>query len=212
MQKRKSDDALLAQIDTELVEDEELLWVDQPDPVSVALSRRHLWRAGFGILWLFFVMLIFSNFFSFPMAGSFGTLRTPFGGFFSLFPLIFIGIGLFQVLTPVWASLKAVRSVYAITNQRAIIVSNLLTRSVQSYGQHQIQFIETSLNGQGTGDIIFQRSHHTRYSGRRYRRYTVEIGFFGVQNPREVEALMLREFMPDDGMYEKPKREDLLAL
>ena len=204
MQKRKNDSDLQSELEAELMPDEDLMWAGQPDPLRLALTPRHLWPALMGLLWLGFIALFFGGFGFFRFSG--------FGGMFTLIPLIFLGVGLWQVAHPLVEYLKANSTVYAVTNRRAIIASGLFARSVQSYSPTQMQFIDTRVHGSGTGDIIFRREERPRrvvtvtnfgYSG---RYYTAETGFFGVRNPREVEALMLDLFMTTRDEFEKPKR------
>lgn len=209
MQKTKTDEALSSELEMELVEGEELLWAGMPDPMSVALSRKTLWEGAAGLLFLLPVLFIFGNFF--PMF-SFGSSLMPTPSLFTILPLVFLGVGLWQIASPLRAYVSATRTLYGVTSNRAMIVKSLFSRSVKSYGPHQIEFLETSVNANGTGNIIFDRETHTRTSRsgrsgmRRTRTYTVDIGFFGVQNPREVEALMLRTFTQMGSGTEKPKR------
>lgn len=216
MQKSKNDEAIASQVEMELVEGETLLWADKPDPMAVALSRRYLWEGAIGLLWLAIVTFIFNGFGMFSMFGSgfggFGMSGGLTSGIFSLFPLIFYGIGLWQVSSPLRAYLGALRTTYAVTSNRALIMGGLFSNSTKSYGPHQMEFIEMTMNGNGTGNIIFDRemrtsSYRNRSGFRRTRQYTVDVGFFGVHNPREVEALMLREFTQIGSGREKPKHE-----
>ncbi|MFN8373236.1 MAG: hypothetical protein U0694_10225 [Anaerolineae bacterium] len=104
-------------------------------------------------------------------------------------------------------------TVYVVTDQRVLIIGN---RAVQSYGENDIDFIERQMRSNGKGDIIFKRVPRTRsayYGNGMYgsRLYDEPIGFFGIDNPREVEALMLQTFRArgDNRRLEKPKRQAL---
>ncbi len=203
MQKRKNNDDLQFEVEAELMAGEDLLWVGQPDPLQVALALRHLWPMLFGLLWLGFVGFIFFGF-SFASFGNMGGRA----GIFSVLPLIFIAVGLWPVSLPLREYISATRTVYALTPRRAIIVSGLFSRTVQSYSPNQMQLVKTRVHGNGTGDIIFQLEERSRSSGSHGRRYyTVEIGFFGIHNPREVEALMLELFTANHQDLVKQKRK-----
>jgi hypothetical protein len=80
-----------------------------------------------------------------------------------------------------------------------LIISGFPSRSTQSFSPDQMQFVNTRVHPNGTGDVIFRRDQHLRPRRRNTiqfgdQTHTVETGFFGVQNPREVEAIMLETF------------------
>ena len=171
-------------ITAQLMAEEELLWAGQPDPLR--LARRNILQAGFGVIWLVFVGYIFNNF-AFGFQGM---------SLFSLMPLLFLGVGLWMISTPLRDYISALRTSYAVTSQRAIIISGLLHQSVQSYGARQIEFVNSRVYSSGLGDVIFDRETRVRRSRNTgSSTYQVEIGFFGIPNPRQVEALMLQRFV-----------------
>lgn len=77
-------------------------------------------------------------------------------------------------------------TIYAITNHRALIL--LYDGSVQSYGPQAVRHIERKERPDGRGDLIFKTG-------------SVEVGFFGIEHVRQVEALLLKTFYtpPGDG-------------
>lgn len=76
-----------------------------------------------------------------------------------------------------------------------------------SYGERDIERIERRDKGNGKGDIVIGYEERVRRSRNGTHRYTVPVGLFGVENVREVEALMLETFhAADDRDYEKRKR------
>lgn len=100
------------------------------------------------------------------------------------------------------------RTVYAITDRRVLILSG---SSARSYGEKDIQFIERRMQRGDRGDIVFRREHRsisTCHGPALYgnREIAVPVGFFGIDNVREVEALMLETFRPDE-YFDKPKRD-----
>jgi len=93
---------------------------------------------------------------------------------------------------------------YAVTNRRAIILSK---KSVQSFGPQELQSIERKMNRNGTGDIIFRKEYYKRptIAGTVYveSRSIEPIGFLGVENPVELEALILETFQPEDANHKR---------
>ena len=117
-----------------------------------------------------------------------------------------IVLGLLVAIMPAITRMKnAKNAIYAITDRRLLMISG---NSVQSYGERDIQFIERKMHKDGTGDITFRRETQTRtgyYGGSVFapQSHTTSVGFFGVEDPQEVEALMLETFRPDGAQKRK---------
>ncbi len=119
-------------------------------------------------------------------------------------PFVAIGLGLASV--PWWWPVLAKRTVYAISDQRLLIIRNLLRQKVTSYGPEDIDVVERRERRDGSGDIIFRReeirkpNHHHDHQGKR-RVGEREVGFFGVPEVRRVEeaiwALKQKRQEPD---------------
>jgi hypothetical protein len=197
---------------------EKLLWYGKPSPMRMARFR--ISQVLFGLFWTALVIFMFnfaqSNFGS---RSSFGS--SSFSGFQSIFSLVlvvFMGVGLWMISTPIRNYLKALNTYYAVTNERAIIVSKLFSTSIASYTKRDIHTIRRTAFGDGTGDVIFgqvQRTY-TDYdnrnglnvnfgeggmnisTGSRRRTVTIPIGFFGISDHQEVEALMQKTFVEED--------------
>ena len=115
---------------------------------------------------------------------------------------------LVAVLIPAIMRMRNAKNVvYAITDRRLLMISG---NSVQSYGERDIQFIERKMHKDGIGDITFRRETQTWGWGRGYggsmfapQSRLTAVGFFGIENPREVEALMLETFRPDGAAKHK---------
>lgn len=165
----------------ELRQGEVLFWREQPRPG--ALARRSSTTFLFGIP--FFAFAVF-----WTIAASGGFSKVKSGSFPSWFPVLwgsmFIIAGAAMLLSPAWAYLKALRTVYAITDQRAILIVATLRRTVHSFvGQHLVD-IHRVENDAGHGDIIF---HRQARSGKRGD-YYYDVGFFGIDRVREVEEAL----------------------
>jgi hypothetical protein len=124
-----------------------------------------------------------------------------------LLPLLFIGSGIYTTLQPVFHYIMALRTIYAITNRRIITLKKGLNTQVVSFGERDIDRIERRDRSNGKGDIIIGYEERVRRTKNGTHRYNVPIGLFGIDNVREVEALLLETFHSDENHDdEKPKR------
>ncbi len=103
--------------------------------------------------------------------------------------LPFVLIGFAMLSSPAWIKKMARRSVYAVTDQRALTIKAGLFGSftVKSYSPEQLQDIERTEYKDGSGDLIFHK-YYTRDSDgdRRLNRE----GFEGIPQVKQVEALI----------------------
>lgn len=204
-----------SRIEDELYAQEEILWAGTPTPLR-ALGGGSLVSAGasagilvlvLGIIFTFRSMA-FSGFEGMPMMG-------PPPAIFTLITLIMaLTFGL-VLLSPLWQWLNARNTLYAITNQRILILDGVLSQNATSYHAADIERIERRTYGNGRGDIIFRRetrSRRYRTSGgfRRTRYYTQSIGLFGIPDVREVERLIRVTFKGEEGIKPKRKHDDLM--
>ncbi len=93
---------------------------------------------------------------------------------------------------PWWWPNVTRRTIYAISDQRLLMIRDFAKRKVTSYGPEDIDVVERRENRDGSGDVIFRREenqklkhHHDPYGKRRVA--TREIGFLGVPEVRRVE-------------------------
>lgn len=188
---------ILDTVDAELLEGEELLWVGQPNPVGAAMGPTLLRDLSplliMGIFFSFFITIIANE--------------VPMDEFPAQFMLLPFGIIMLTTLWPILARfMSATRSVYAMTDRRALIING---SSVKSYGPDDIEFVERKMRGQNSGDLLFANEIDTRYSSsnRSTRVTSRPVGFLGIENVREVEAIMLRALRDVDDGYDKRKRK-----
>jgi hypothetical protein len=167
-------------IEREMQSGERLLWTSKPDPSR--LSARMIVPAIFGIP--------FTAFAIFWVAGAWSMTRNspfPSNGFDNIFPLfglIFVFIGLAIMSSPFWAFAKGTRTVYGISDRRALVIEGGSSQTTKSYSFSDMEDLERTERADGSGDLIFKRE--TR-RGAKGRTYLEPIGFFGVPNVREVE-------------------------
>jgi len=157
---------------------EKLIWAERPRPGAVA--RGGLTASLFGIPFLGFAL-----FWTFMASGA--IRQGGFGLFFPLFGLPFIAVGIGLVGTPLWAARRARSTIYAITDQRLLIMQTGSTNEVQSYGPEDLDSLDRRERPDGSGDIIFRNENLVRRGRNGTYVTNNRIGFFGVPEVRQVE-------------------------
>jgi hypothetical protein len=164
----------------ELKPGESVSWASQPN------VDRYM-KAGFK-LWFFFIP--WTAFALFWIAGASGFRMPKFEGGWSLFPLFglpFLLIGIGGLSSPLWLRRKARSIVYAITNQRALVIEGAKSITVKSYRVADITDLERTEHTDGTGDLVLRTErYHDSDGDRQTRRH----GFFAIENVRRVERLI----------------------
>ena len=169
-------------LEMELRSGERMIWSAQPIPKSF---QRGSWGLVlFGIPWTAFSIFWVG-------AASFGTWKVG-NGWFSLFPLFglpFVLIGIGMLTSPYWMRKKATRTLYAITDQRAIVLSQGFRgrMTIQSFAPTELQSTSREENNDGSGDIIFTTRTWRDSDG---DRRTQRTGFTGVPDVKRVEELI----------------------
>lgn len=163
-------------VDNELDRDERLVWLAQPDPK--AFTR------GYWPIQLFGIPFTAFSVFWITMAASMG------GGLFALFGLPFVLVGSGMLSAPYWGRRWARKSVYAITDKRAIVFKQEWNgMSIRSFRPEQLGSIERRQHADGAGDLIFTREISS-YGGNNSGPRITPIGFLGVANVKQVEDLV----------------------
>lgn len=160
---------------------ERLLWSGSPSPRAAAVSA--LPAVLFG--------LPFAAFACFWIAIAWrATSQHAAGGMFPLFPLFglpFLLVGMLIVFAPLWSSLGARGTVYAVTDRRAMIITSAGMRGVQSYTHDDLSDITLMEGKDGTGSVFF--AARSMPSSRGYTT-TLRVGFIGIPEARHVEQLI----------------------
>ena len=138
----------------------------------------------FGIPWTAFAVFWMS-------AAGWGVSHSNAPGPFSFFPLFglpFVLIGVGMLSSPFWMSRKALRTVYAITDQRAIVFEGRVFGgvNVQSFLPERLTSMSRNERSDGTGDLIFEQFQQPAGSGTT----TVRRGFIAIERVRDVEELI----------------------
>jgi hypothetical protein len=170
--------ALRNKVEMELRSGERITWTAQPIPKRFA-------RASW-VMSLFGIPFLAFSIFWMVMAGHVSRSAPGPVKLFQLFGVPFVLIGLGLVTSPLWMRKRAARTVYFITDQRAVVLSQTITgrTRVESYAPEQLQSITREQYPDGSGDIIFiTRVWRDTDGDRRSQR----IGFFGVPDVKSVE-------------------------
>jgi hypothetical protein len=183
-----------ARVQSELAAGEKLVWVGQP------LASRLV----MGSIPLVFMGVLFTGFavFWIAMATSMGA---PF--FFPLFGLIFVGVGVGMLTSPLWMAQRARKTCYALTNRRAIVweAGWFGTVRVFSYTPNALGKMYRQERGDGSGDLVFEEvvsvgSHyvsHGQHGGHWQTSTSVtRRGFLAIPRVRDVEDLIRRTLNP----------------
>lgn len=166
----------------ELDSGERLLWAGRGSPGRLAIKG--IAATLFGI-----PFTAFSLFWMYMAAGQ----RVPdiSGGrmtdYFWMFGVPFLLVGCGMLLLPLWLYWQGTRTVYAVTDRRALIITGGRSRTVKSLGPADTARVERKEHGDGTGDLVFEQAD----SGDRRRQQRMPTGFFGIRDARTVEQLLM---------------------
>lgn len=165
-------------VERELNADETTAWVGRPRPIRMAIKALPMALfaipfTGFAVYWMYS-----ASGFKMPNGGNGGV------SFFSLFgvPFVIVGVGL--LFSPLWKMRVAKRTVYAVTNKRAIVFEGGWGTSVRSFGPDQLQNMNRKQRSDGSGDIVFKKEMH---GTRRHDAPAKEIGFLGIDDVKHAE-------------------------
>jgi len=167
-------------VEAELHDDEQLLWSGQPNPKRLMLRAMPI--VLFAVPWTAFAV--------FWMCGAAGFKVPDFKdgqSFFPLFGIPFVLIGIFMLCSPLLALRKARRTIYAVTDQRAIIFQKGTSLQIESFGPDDLGDTIKRLRNDGSGDLILEQRVTYRQSKHGSRQRIKEIGFFGVEQVNDVE-------------------------
>jgi len=169
---------------SELQSGESLYWTGTADPVRASLSA--LPAAIFGIPFAGFALFWVTQAYQATSMMSKSAHNPLVSGFrvFPLFGLPFLFVGLGIILAPLWAFLKSGNTVYAVTNQRVMIITGGSTRSVKSITPADILSIDHRERPDGSGDIVILTTGIIRSNNNLVS--PVKVALYGVQNVKQV--------------------------
>lgn len=178
-----------ARAQSELQAGESINWTGCANPGRAALSA--LPAALFGIPFAGFALFWMTMAFHATSAASHASHNSITTGFsvFPLFGVPFLLVGLAIVLAPLWAYLKGTTTVYAVTNQRVMVISGSTSRAVKSYTPADILSVEHRERPDGSGDIVLVTNAITRSGNNMVSQ--AKVALCGVPNVKQVAQQVL---------------------
>lgn len=177
-------------VQSELQPGESLQWTGTADAGRSALSA--LPAAIFGIPFAGFALFWMTAAFRGTHAMSKSASSNPIAGVFSFFPLFglpFLLIGLGIVFAPLLVYRKALKTVYAVTDKRVLVITDGRNRTTRSCTPADIISVDHRERAGGTGDVIIRTNSVVPYGNNSLSQMT--IGLLGVNNVKEVARLVL---------------------
>jgi hypothetical protein len=173
---------------SELQSGESLYWTGTADPVRASVAA--LPAALFGIPFAGFALFWITQAYHATSMMSKSAHNSFASGFrvFPLFGLPFLLVGLGIILAPLWAFLKGGSTVYAITNQRVMIISGGSTRSVKSVTPADIVGVDHRERPDGSGDIVIQTAGTMRTNNSISQ---IKVALIGIPNVKQVAQQIL---------------------
>ncbi|NEQ87268.1 MAG: hypothetical protein F6K26_46760 [Moorea sp. SIO2I5] len=175
---------LRIKIDNELEPREYIRWIEQPIPRFFTASS--IGSVLFGIPWTSFAIFWMWGALGFKLPDLREGIQPQ--HLFALFGLPFVLIGFGMLSSPLWVWQAARKTVYLITDKRAIsIQGGWSTTTIRSYLPDQLKDIYRKERADGSGDLVITIRRWKDNDG---DQRSEEIGFLGVRNPREVEKIL----------------------
>jgi hypothetical protein len=188
---------LESRLQSELQPGERLVWAGQPRPDLVS---RQAWLlvpcgvvfTGFALFWMVTAG---------GMAAVAGGVNGGFGSLFGCFPCFgipFVLVGLFMLTSPVWLRRQAHKTLYALTDRRAILFEPKWFRmaTVRSYTAAGLSHLTRRERPDGSGDLVFEEFTTSNLDSDGNRSYsTTRRGFLAIDRVREVEELVRKTLL-----------------
>ena len=167
-------------INSEIDANERLIWSGQPHAGS--LAKRGVPLFVFGIPWTAFAL-----FWTYAAAGfKFPDFKQG-SDFFPLFGIPFILIGIGFLTAPLWTALFASRTAYVLTDKRALILKQSRSKvAIREFLPRDLTAVYREEHAGKGGSVIF----HEAAPGQQGAIPNQAVGFIGIDNVREVEALV----------------------
>lgn len=182
MKKHDIPKQILERVEAELLSDEDLLWVGQPHPTRFLMSASNKTHPLLATIVGIEILLL---------------ILATFASLFLLAGILLFSLVMTAILGEIGQQLySAKQTIYAITNKRALTIHG---GEVETFGKNDLQSIIKKTKSKGRGDIIFRRDSQERMTASGFglmlhRQEVKERGFLGIENPQQVELLLLDTF------------------
>ena len=144
-------------IQKELDSDERLLWAGMPKQGTIFKSS-DVFMIPFSLVWGGFA--IFWEYMALTMVPKAQNAPDGFALLFPLFGIPFVVIGFYIIFGRfIYDSKKREKTFYGLTDQRAIIVSGVFSKSVKSLNLKTMSDVSLSEKTNGYGSIVFGQEH-----------------------------------------------------
>ena len=181
-------------LEQELSPGERIVWSQQPRPFARVCKSilECFWSVPFFAFGAFLVGITSAGLMPSESIGTqfFCLFLTLFGGGFLV-------VGFFGMLSPLSEYWKALRTIYAITDQRAIFIESPLRYRIYSFAGEHLVDIHRIENKSGRGDIIFHREAQSKDKS---RAYDYNVGFIDIERVREVEDYLRQLYVKKHGV------------
>ena len=162
-------------VQNELESGERIEWMEMPIPRFFTGASTSAFL--FGIPWTAFAL-----FWTYMASGGLSSGKGSM--IFAMFGIPFILIGFAMLSSPVWAYRKSFRTVYVITDRRAITFDGGRSTTIRSYTPENLKNVYRREKRDGSGDVIFGVNEWKDSDG---DRRSLEIGFLRIGNPKAIE-------------------------
>ena len=181
---------LRRKIDDELQPGEPIRWVEQPIPRFFTADS--IESVLLGIPWTSFSIFATWYTLGYKLPDLREGLQPQY--LFALFGVPFVLIGFGMLSNPIWVWQAARKTVYLVTDKRAISIQGGWSTTIRSYLPDQLKDVYRKERADGTGDVIIAIR---RWKDSEGDQRSEEIGFLGVRSPRGVEN-MLRQLVQNN--------------
>ncbi|HOL22189.1 MAG TPA: hypothetical protein PLQ41_04975 [bacterium] len=167
---------LESRVRQELSPGEKILWMGQPIPKF--FNTTTIGPFIFGIPWTIFVFFWMFAALGFKKPDASRGIEN----FFPLLAIPFLIVGIGLLTSPIWSYKRALKTLYVVTNQRAIILYSGKPVVINSYLRERLKNIRRIERKDGTGDIIF--GNGIEEGGGEFS------GFLNIRDPQTVEKIL----------------------
>lgn len=155
---------------------ETIQFVAMPEPGHEGKVK--IWFMPFAIIWT-----IFSGCFTFIALYSAVQSRSFGAAFMALFGLPFLAMGVGMLLTPYFSYKRELKTIYALTDKRAVAFEEQSVREIVEYRDRHFGPVLTKPYEGGRADLMFRSNLDSESPG-------VTGGFWGIEKANEAAAIL----------------------